>query len=260
MTPIILHNKNEIATYFQKNVQLHLYSIGDLDDFFWPYTIWHAAKQNGQIQAIILLYTGLPLPTLLALSDDFESLQALLQSILHLLPARFYAHLQVGLEKVLDQQFHLEPHGEHYKMGLMDKSRLVQINGANIVRLSADDAEAVRYLYDVSYPGNWFDARMLETGQYFGYKNGSELVSIAGVHVYSPIYKVAALGNITTHPQHRGRGLGQAVTAKLCLSLSETVDHIGLNVKADNYPAISMYEKLGFKRVCPYGEYMVSLK
>jgi ribosomal protein S18 acetylase RimI-like enzyme len=68
------------------------------------------------------------------------------------------------------------------------------------------------------------------------------------------------LGNIATRPDYRGQGLGQAVTARLCQSLAETVDHIALNVRTDNRPAIALYEKLGFEIVHTYGEYMVEAK
>jgi len=38
----------------------------------------------------------------------------------------------------------------------------------------------------------------------------------SGVHVYSQCYKVAALGNITVHPNFRGQGLGTILCARLC--------------------------------------------
>jgi len=74
------------------------------------------------------------------------------------------------------------------------------------------------------------------------------------------VYRVAALGNITTHPDHRGKGLGRSVTAKLCTSLCEDVDHIGLNVKMDNRLAVSLYRSLGFEVIASYGEYMVEAR
>jgi predicted GNAT family acetyltransferase len=102
---------------------------------------------------------------------------------------------------------------------------------------------------------------MLQTGFYFGIRRGRALVSAAGVHVYSRPYKVAALGNIATRPDVRGRGLGTAVTARLCQELLRAgVECIGLNVKADNLGARACYEKLGFVRVADYGEYMVEPK
>lgn len=266
---IILHDKSQIEAFLQKNVFLHIYSLGDLDDFFWPYTIWYAAlpagaRQEEGIKAIILLYVGQALPTLLALADNVEAemkpMKDLLNSLTHLLPRQFYAHLSPGLETVMADQFHLAPHGEHYKMALRDKSRLQTVDTTQVGPLSRQNLAEILALYEASYPGNWFDPRMLDTGQYFGLKVDGTLLSIAGIHVYSKAYQVAALGNITTHPDYRGRRYGQAVTARLCQSLAESVEHIGLNVKADNQGAISLYKKLGFETVCSYGEYMVTTK
>src|SRR5262249_21249929 len=110
-------------------------------------------------------------------------------------------------------------------------------------------------------PANWFVPRMLETGFYFGMRLSGTLVSVAGVHVYSQEYKVAALGNITTRPEVRGQGLATAATARLCQELLRAgIDCIGLNVNADNRSAVACYRKLGFQRWADYGEYTLELK
>ena len=103
-------------------------------------------------------------------------------------------------------------------------------------------------LYKESYPENWFDQRMLETNQYFGVWKDDKLVSIAGIHVYSEVYRVAALGNITTHPFYRNNGYGTLVTARLCQSLSEKVDHIGLNVKSQYVNPMGIPQNQLFER------------
>jgi predicted GNAT family acetyltransferase len=68
------------------------------------------------------------------------------------------------------------------------------------------------------------------------------------------------LGNIATHPDYRGRGYGRIAAAKVCKSLLNEIDDIGLNVKADNTSAIRSYEKLGFKAIGSFGEFDVELK
>jgi predicted GNAT family acetyltransferase len=80
------------------------------------------------------------------------------------------------------------------------------------------------------------------------------------VHVYSRRYRVAALGNIATHPDYRGKGYGKVVAARVCKSLLNDIDHIGLNVKTDNKGAIRCYQKLGFETVGAFGEFNVELK
>jgi len=253
-----LHDKSEIEAFLRKNVCLHIYSIGDLDDFFWQNTLWYALKKGDEIQALALLYTGLPLPTLQGLSEQSSLMRELLRSISPILPDRFHAHLSPGVGEALKGRCQMESCGKHYRMVLNSKRLPGNVDCSQVVRLTGDDLGQMLQLYEEAYPGNWFDPRMLETRQYFGIKIENRLVSVAGIHVYSKPYGVAALGNIVTHPDYRGQGLGKAVTARLCRSLSENVDHIGLNVKADNTVAIALYGKLGFEIVAPYYECMIS--
>jgi GNAT superfamily N-acetyltransferase len=184
----------------------------------------------------------------------------LLQSISHLLPKRFYAHLSGDRASNFADDYHIQPHGLHYKMALIYKERVNTINTSRVVPLTVSDLPELEDLYSVSYPGNSFDPRMLETGYYYGIRQGRDIISVAGVHVYSQHYKVAALGNVTTHPDFRGQGLGTAVCAKLCQALLCTVDHIGLNVKADNAGAIASYRRLGFEIIAEYSEYAFEVK
>ena len=254
-----LHDKAQIEAFLRKNVYLHIYSIGDLDDFFWHNTVWYAAKDGHDIQALVLLYTVPPVPTLHAMSEQQDPMAELLRSLLHLLPGRFHAHLSPGLVEVFAERGSVESSEKNYKMALSDKSRLSGVDCSQVVRLTANDLDEMLRLYEEAYPGNWFDPRMLETGQYFGMRSENRLVSVAGVHVYSQQYKVASLGNIVTHPNYRGKGLATFATARLCQSLTKTIDHIGLNVKADNTAAMSLYEKLGFEKVSRYYECMISV-
>jgi ribosomal protein S18 acetylase RimI-like enzyme len=199
------------------------------------------------------------MPTVLAVAEPHDSsMHDLLRAWLPALPRRFYAHLTEGVADALTGEYHLQAHGTFHKMGLTDRSRVAAFSGFEAVALTASDMDELLALYAASYPGNWFVPRMLQTGCYFGIRSGGALVCVAGVHVYSPHHKVAALGNVTTRPDARGQGLATAATAKLCQSLLQAgIEHVGLNVKADNHPAVACYKKLGFERIADYGEYTV---
>ncbi|MEV1286206.1 GNAT family N-acetyltransferase [Micromonospora sp. NPDC049679] len=246
-----VHDRRELAELLRRDPTLHAYALGDLDDFFWPYTTWF---RHGD--ALALVYHGGGVPTLLALADrdGAEDLADLLDGLLPLLPRRFYAHLSPGMDQVVGRQFRGEPGGPHLKMALTDTARLDRVEPAGELLSPADLAELER-LYDVAYPGNWFDRRMLETGQYVGVRRAGQLLAVAGVHVWSPTYRVAALGNVTTRPDARGRGLATGAVAALCRRLRETVDHVTLNVKADNAAALAVYTRLGFTPVAEYVEF-----
>ena len=260
MTICCLHDKKVIEQALRKNVYLNIYGIGDLDEFFWPYTIWYAEKTDSEVKEIALLYFGMLLPTLLAITDRIENMVHMIQSVSHLLPNKFYAHLSPGVEQVFKKDYSLDRHGEYLKMGLINKSAADEYDCGVTEALGYNNLKEISEFYKKSYPGNWFDPRMLETNQYFGIKENDALVSMAGVHVYSEEYKVAALGNISTLPSYRNRGYAAQVTARTCESLLETVEHIGLNVDTENIAAISCYKKLGFEPIASYNEYMVERK
>jgi ribosomal protein S18 acetylase RimI-like enzyme len=262
MRTICLHDKQEIWEFLKKNTFLHLYAIGDLDDFFWPYTTWYALVDQQRIVQLALLYCASSLPVLLATSEEesSEETRALLKSIVPFLPKRFYTHINHQAAESLAEDYRLESHGIHYQMALMHPDRIGNVDTSRVNALTKADLSDLEALYAASYPGNWFDPRMIETGHYYGVRNESSLISVAGVHVYSAQYGVAALGNITTHPAYRGQQLATQTSAKLCASLLKTVDAIGLNVHGDNHNAIACYSRLGFERVAVYEEFMCNSK
>jgi ribosomal protein S18 acetylase RimI-like enzyme len=129
-----------------------------------------------------------------------------------------------------------------------------RISDENIRQLTISDITSIAGFFKIAYPGNWFDSRMINTGKYFGYFDAGDLIGIAGIHVYSPEFRIAALGNIATHPDFRGRKIAFKLTSSLCSDLKKTVDVIGLNVKSDNRAAIKCYENIGFEIRSSYDE------
>lgn len=259
MDVISLIDKPRLESFLRQDLSLHLYSLGDLDDFFWTNTRWMGLEVSGELQAVTLLYSAFDPPVYLALSDSrrLPFLRMLIQHTIHELPPVIYAHLSPGLESIFSSGHTLTHHGSHEKMILEDRQLLLQPPELPHKHLVRSDLPAIQRLYSISYPDNAFDPQMLDTGQVLGMLHLGELVCIAGVHVYSPTYRVAAIGNVSTHPDWRGLGFATALTASLCRSLLETVDHIGLNVRIDNYPALAVYSRIGFKQRAKYNEWTI---
>ncbi|WP_255292580.1 GNAT family N-acetyltransferase [Micromonospora sp. WMMA1996] len=244
------HDRAVLAGLLGRDPVLHAYQLGDLDDFFWPYTSWFRRGDE-----VVLLYHGVELPTLLAFAapERVAALSALLVEAAPVLPARLWAHLSPGLEATVSRWYAVSDAAAHVRMAWTDPPRAAAVPAVGEPLGRADLAE-LRELYAVAYPGNWFDPRMLDTGQYVGVRDRGRLVAVAGVHVWSPRWRVAALGNVTTHPDVRGRGLGAGVVAALCARLRASVDHVTLNVRADNAAAVRLYERLGFTAVAGFTE------
>jgi len=250
-----LTEREKIEAVLRRDAPLHFYALGDLDDFFFPRTRWFGIEEDGNIRSIALLYESSDGAVLHALGRDFPDYEELLSALAPALPERLYAHLSPGLASVIARHYAVAPCGTHLKMVLEDSAAC---RGAaaehEVVALGAVDLPEVEAFYAAAYPGNWFDARMLHTERYLGIRIDGELAAIAGLHVHSLRYKIAALGNIATHPRHRRRGLAYLVTRALCRRLLDEVDVIGLNVDRENAGAIDLYRRLGFRPTAPYEE------
>ncbi|MGA2668808.1 MAG: GNAT family N-acetyltransferase, partial [Ignavibacteria bacterium] len=183
MTRVVtLQDKNELESFLRNNTPLHIYSIGDLDDFYWRYTSWYGLKDEGGLKAVVLLYKAVNPPVLLALCKDEELcyMNELLTGILQDLPKKFYSHLTPGVEKIFSKNYSILQNGNYCKMLLEDNKLLSSLTTDDVERLSGNDIESLNELYSLSYPDNSFDPRMLETGMYFGIREGEKIISVAG--------------------------------------------------------------------------------
>jgi ribosomal protein S18 acetylase RimI-like enzyme len=251
-----LRNRTSLERYFRQNLPLHTYSLGDLDDFYWAQTTCFGVETSSGVDLVSVLYKGAGLPVLLSLTDSNLMDQRYFSELTLYLPDRFYAHFSPGLVDHFKDHHRISEYGDHFKMALENLTGYqLQQQTEDTFPLTDKDLPEINHLYRESYPDNAFDPRMLLTGQYLGLRRDQRLVSIAGIHVYSARYRVAALGNITTHPDYRGRGCARTVTASLCQCLAGSVDFIGLNVKCTNLPALSLYQSLGFRITGEYGEF-----
>lgn len=268
MSLVELTDKKKIHDFFLfHDPALHIYEIGDLDDFFFPKTKWYGLEdQHHSLKVLALLYSSPDLTVLLMFGDDVTSGRRLLTLLCPILPPNLYSQLSPRLLEALTPRYSADHHGMFCKFYIrdMDKSsRLCLPYAHGAERLSTSDLVAIETFYRVAYPGNWFDPRMLETGQTYGIWNEdhSQLVAIAGIHVYSVEYRVAALGNIASHPSRRREGLARKVAATLILSLMHAgIRTIGLNVHAENEAAIECYKSLGFEKLAIYEENMLTDK
>ncbi len=253
---MIKETKDKKALYkrFSKDVFQFAYHIGDLDDFFFPYCTWFALYDERILEEVILLYSGLSVPTILVFGSQ-TNMPLLIHGIITCLPNRFYCHYQKEFEPYFKERYRINTLGTHLKMKYGGSLSNLSISETiSHFLFKEEDKNEIIEFYEEAYPDGYFEPYMLQTGKYYGIKVNNEIKSVAGVHVYSEKRRIAVLGNVATHPSMRGKGLAKSCIIKLLQSFNGKIDHIGLNVKENNYPALRLYQNLGFNIHSSYEE------
>ncbi len=256
MSVKLIKDKKVLERFLRRNASLNIYQLGDLDDFYWPQTDFYGYYEAGELKSVVMIFKEVTPNVVIALCDvkDLDYLNRALELMLDILPDKIYLHITPGAEKVLERKYNLHHEGLYIKMDLENKQKANSVDASNIEQLSIKNKNELSAFYEEAYPGNSYIERMLETSMFFGIRDNDKLRSVAGIHVYSPEYKVAALGSITTNPNSRGKGYATKVTACLCKELLKNIEVIGLNVHSQNSSAVHCYEKLGFIKIADYLE------
>lgn len=220
------------------------YMLGDLDAPYAEHCRWYAVD-DGRLGGVLLHYGGLSMPTVLTHGPALD-VEALLLATNSDLPRRFYGHFHPDHRAAFEAFYDLGEPRPMKRMGLLraDYHRLGDFG--DVEPLTHRDTGAIMQLYQ-HYPDNFFEPAQLDTGLYFGLRDGDELVSVAGIHVLSARHDIAAIGNIVTHSGYRGQGLATRCVGRLLDALFARVGAVALNVQEGNEPAIRCYRKFGFE-------------
>jgi GNAT superfamily N-acetyltransferase len=127
----------------------------------------------------------------------------------------------------------------------VDRERFLPASDPGLERLTPADAGELNRLYQLGF-GAWLPPQAIAEGVYYGLRVHGRLIAAAGTHVLSPAARLGVVGNVLTHTDFRGRGYATAVTGAVTAELLKSCDHVALNVRADNPPAISAYRHLGY--------------
>ena len=122
-----------------------------------------------------------------------------------------------------------------------------------VARLVPADNGDLNRLYGLGFTG-WLPADSIAKGVYYGIRIAGRLVAAAGTHVISPEARMAAVGNVMTHADFRGRGFAKATTSAVTQELLRSCDDVVLNVRSDNPPALAAYRALGYREHCRFEE------
>lgn len=249
----LIRDREQIRAMLQLDPVWAVYPIGDLSPAMFPVCTWHR-PEKGSPGAIALLMRGFPTAILWASADESE-LAAMLNEIDD---ENLFLQVRPHHIPVLETRYEVSNRREMVRMALRPAEFRAAEEG-DAVRLRAADLGALRRLYQDGEeageePEFFFDS-MVEEGVFYGMREGSDLVGVAGTHLVNFEERVAAIGNVYVRRDRRGRGLAQALTTAVARELIENgAVTICLNVRTNNEPAKRAYENLGFRPHCVYFE------
>ncbi|MBY0496436.1 MAG: GNAT family N-acetyltransferase [Cyanobacteria bacterium] len=245
-----LTDKNEIRSLLQTDPRWCVYALGDLTPTMFLKCSWFTPDMT-----LVLHDYG----TCILFAHGTGSIREALEHV------RWPVHLQVRPEGLDEVARHADV-TDVKRMWRMawategtdsaDARRSTEI-ADGVKRLGLPDLGALKRLYDdgaaTGESPDFFYDSMVKDGVFFGIYEGPDLVAAAGTHLFAPDEHAAAIGNVYTRRDRRGRGLSRAVTSAVLHRLRH-LKTVGLNVREDNAPAIRVYQSLGFEKYCEFRE------
>jgi ribosomal protein S18 acetylase RimI-like enzyme len=242
-------DKAQILAYLETDRLYAAYAIGDLEPGMYEQCTWAGAERVGGLEALVLHYRGLDPPPLF-LMGHVEGLRAILAETL--CPQWVHLMCLEGHLPLTREFYAWEETTPMWRMALRP-ARFHPLSG-HATRLAPRQSGQLTELYALG-GGSAFSPAQVGQGVFYGIWVDGQLVAAAGTHLVSAEYGVGAVGNVFTHPDHRGQGYASAATSAVVGELLDRgIREVILNVGQDNAPALHVYEKLGFERYCPFLE------
>ena len=251
------------------------YAIADLRPDLAPFCRWTVAPDAS---GLALLFTGLEPPILLTAGSSKGVAAALNDAAL---PEEIFLSVRESHIPAVQQHYARVERRDMLRMALAPGQQVPEPTLPTVTLSTADELRLqTLYQHGGEFAPDAFTTSQLRDGFFFGIEDRrGHLAAAGGTHI---AYRrknastrdpqkshhqksdsidcilsqgVAAIGNIYSRPDCRGRGFGTAVTARITQALqADGYNFIVLNVSKQNLVAQSIYEKLGFARHCLFVE------
>jgi ribosomal protein S18 acetylase RimI-like enzyme len=234
-------DRDLIRTFLDRDRIYAAYALADLEDRESARSRWAIARAGDEVVSLVLEYGG-PSPQPLFIAGRDDGIEAILRDVIK--PSIAYVACLPANQAAVESRYRLEPGPQMVRMWV-DRSTFRPAVDPGIEVLTAGDAGELNRLYRLGF-GSWLPPQAINEGIYRGIRVNGRLVAAAGTHVIGKRAGIAVVGNVLTQPEYRGRGYAQATTSAVTAHLLKFCDHVVLNVRSDNPPALNAYRRLGY--------------
>lgn len=239
-------NKQCVIDFLRSDITRHVFAFYDIQ-YEPEHTIVYVVFENENLKGYILIYTALECPSIVL---ECESNTA--EKLIKYAPEnRFIIHAPPNLLPIIKRRF---SDAKHY----IENWMLVKKGHANsfqseFVRRLRSEEDASKLALLLSNQRNrprgitkkyieWIDKMPV-----YGVFVNDELASYAGSFLQLP--EVWMIGGVYTHPNCRGKGYATLATSVVTDDALRNAETAALFVRSDNYSAIRVYEKIGYRKV-----------
>ena len=230
-----------LRAFLERDRIFAAYALADLEDADPGRSKWGIARAGDEVVSLVLEYGG-PSPQPLFISGREDGIEAILRDVIK--PSIAYVACLPANVRSVETRYRLENGPQMVRMWV-DRQTFRPAFDPGIEALTSGDSGELNRLYRLGF-GSWLPPQAISEGIYRGIRVNGRLVAAAGTHVIGRRARIAVVGNVLTQPEFRGRGYAQATTAAVTSHLLEFCDHVVLNVRSDNPPALNAYRRLGY--------------
>jgi RimJ/RimL family protein N-acetyltransferase len=240
MTTRPLSDRGVLRRFLETDRLFAAYALCDLEDREFAKTQWGGAFDGERLVAVAMEYSGLT-PQPLFVMGRLDGIEAVLRDVVR--PRAAYVAALAESLPAVEAVYRVDPGPAMVRMWV-DRPTF-RPYPANVQRLHPADIGELNRLYQLGF-ASWLPSTSIAEGVYYGVRVNGRLVAAAGTHVISREARLAVVGNVLTHVDHRGRGYATAVTGAVTQELLRFCDQVVLNVRSDNPPALQAYRRLGY--------------
>ncbi len=234
-------DRASLRGFLERDRLLAAYAICDLDDREFGRARWGMATLAGEVIAVVVEYGGLSPQPLFVMGRE-DGIDALLRDVIK--PRLTFIAVTPDVAPAIQRRYRLEPASPMARMWVDEAHFKPKLDDA-VEPLRPSDTPELNRLYRLGF-GSWLPPQAVAEGVYYGIRVGRRLVAAAGTHVIGREARIGVVGNVLTQPEYRGRGYAEATTSAVTAELLKFCDHVVLNVRADNPPAMNAYRRLGY--------------
>jgi ribosomal protein S18 acetylase RimI-like enzyme len=241
ITATASRDRNLLRAFLEQDRIRAAYAICDLDPSEFARTRWGVAHENGQPIAVVLEYTGLTPQPLFAMGDP-QGIGQVLRDVVR--PRLVYLAADPRHLTEIGRLYRIDPGPPMIRM-VATRATFQPVDGVAL-RLLPIEIQDLNRLYGLGFT-SWLPSDSIANGVYYGVRVNGRLVAAAGTHVISREARLAAVGNVMTAPEYRGRGFAKLTTSAVTQELLRSCEEVVLNVRSDNPPALAAYTAIGYR-------------